>query len=287
MRSLVHPAGCLLLAGCAFFDPLPHVAVVGDAPARASFEPAVTPSRGAPELSTPSGTAGEAATTGGSSPMGAESDEHEIGGFFPLSRGELWARWNALRGDAYELDSVDRRLDDGERAACDPKSMVSYRGSRLRYAGALTISEPFKARLERFEHVVAEVALEVYGREPSRIRHYGAYSCRSTRNRSWVVSEHALGNALDVVGFDFGSATKQQPLTDGLPVALKHPFQVRVGRHWGKSAGTSAIHARFLELLTDRLRERDDVFRCMFGPGHGGHDDHLHLDVAPYRYVDL
>jgi hypothetical protein len=24
-----------------------------------------------------------------------------------------------------------------------------------------------------------------------------------------------------------------------------------------------------------------------FGPGHGGHDDQLHLDAAPWRYVDL
>jgi hypothetical protein len=39
--------------------------------------------------------------------------------------------------------------------------------------------------------------------------------------------------------------------------------------------------------LTQRLRDRDDIFRCMFGPGHGGHDNHLHLDAAPWRYVDL
>jgi hypothetical protein len=227
---------------------------------------------------------------GGASTRSVTPNEHEAGdgeSFDPLSRAALWARWNALRGDAYELDVVERRLGEGERATCDPKSMVSYRGSRLRYAGALTVSEPFKARLERFENVVAEVALEVYGREPSRIRHYGAYSCRSTRNREWIVSEHALGNALDVVGFDFGPAAKKHPLLEGLPTTLKHPFQVRVGRHWAKTEGTPAIHARFLKLLTDRLRERDDIFRCMFGPGHGGHDDHLHLDVAPYRYVDL
>jgi hypothetical protein len=226
----------------------------------------------------------------GGSARSSAPNEHEAGEgerFAPLSRAALWARWNALRGDGYELDIIERRLGEGERATCEPKSMVSYRGSRLRYAGALTVSEPFKARLERFEDVVAEVALEVYGREPSRIRHYGAYSCRATRNRQWIVSEHALGNALDVVGFDFGPAGKKHALVEGLPATLKHPFQVRVGRHWAKTEGTAAIHARFLKLLTDRLRERDDIFRCMFGPGHGGHDDHLHLDVAPYRYVDL
>jgi hypothetical protein len=272
--------GALALPGCALADPWRSATFSNEAAARSE---AVTVG-GVPLAPTSPEPAPASRGVLEAAPV---EPEDEISGLFPLSRGELWARWNALRGDPYELDNVERRLDEGERATCDPESMVSYRGSRLRYAGALTVSEPFKARLERFEHVVAEVALEVYGREPSRIRHYGAYSCRSTRNRSWVVSEHALGNAVDVVGFDFAPATKKQPLTEGLPGALKRSFQVRVGRHWGKTDGTSAVHARFLQRLTDRLRERDDVFRCMFGPGHGGHDDHLHLDVAPYRYVDL
>ena len=282
MRSLVRLASGVLVAGCAFFDPARNVTIADDGAARVSAVTFEGRGSGAPGL--PTSTPADRPT---SSTAPTEAAEDESTGFFPLSRAELWARWNALRGDPYELDVVERRLSDGERATCDPKSMVSYRGTRLRYSGALTVSPAFRVRLERFEHVVAETALEVYGREPSRIRHYGAYSCRSTRNRSWIVSEHALGNALDVVGFDFGAATKQQPLTDGLPQTLKHPFQVRVGRHWAKTDGTAAIHARFLQLLTERLRERDDIFRCMFGPGHGGHDDHLHLDVAPYRYVDL
>jgi hypothetical protein len=25
----------------------------------------------------------------------------------------------------------------------------------------------------------------------------------------------------------------------------------------------------------------------MFGPGHIGHEDHLHFDVSPWRYIDL
>jgi hypothetical protein len=279
MRSLVRFAAIPLLTCCALVDPSRNVTIAGDTVARAESQQ-LGPRPSEPLAPTPDAvpSASDAANT---------AEEDEISGFLPLSRGELWARWNALRGDAYELDAIERRLSEGERATCDPKAMVAYRGSRLRYYGALTVSEPFKARLERFEEVAAEVAREVYGREPSRIRHYGAYSCRPTRNRAWIVSEHALGNALDLVGFDFGAANKQQPLTEGLPASLKHSFQVRVGKHWAKTDGIPAIHARFLQLLTERLQERGDVFRCMFGPGHGGHDDHLHLDVAPYRYVDL
>lgn len=224
---------------------------------------------------------------GTTDPPGESTSEVAVDALFPLTRAQLWARWNALRGDPYELDDVERRLEAGQRPPCDPKSLVNYPGTALRYHGALTVSEPFKERLVRFEQVVAEVAREVYGREPRRIRHYGSYSCRPTRNRASVVSEHALGNALDVLGFDFGPATKDDPLIGDLPRPLRHPFQVRIAKHWSATKGVGAVHAGFLARLTERLSERGDIFRSMFGPGHGGHDDHLHLDVSPWRYVDL
>lgn len=207
-----------------------------------------------------------------------------------FSRAELLASWNALRGDAYPLDGVARWLEPGQRVSCDQKGMVRYSGTSLRYAGPVLVYPAFVERLERFEAVVAEVSREVYQREPRLVRHYGAFSCRSTRNRRHVVSEHALGNALDLVGFDFGPAKKAEQRAAELPKSLRGAFQVRVARHWqaGPTSGEAAnAHARFWALLGERLRERDDIFRSMFGPGHGGHDDHLHLDVAPWRYVDL
>lgn len=207
-----------------------------------------------------------------------------------ISRSQLLSTWNELRGDAYPLDGIERWLEPGQRVVCDQKGLVSYRGSALRYAGSVLVDPAFRERLGRFEQLVAETAREVYGREPQLVRHYGAFSCRSTRNRKHVVSEHALGNALDLVGFDFGSARSSQPVPDGIPKQLRLPFQVRVARHWQpsrRSDAAAAVHARFFSLLTARLRERPDIFRSMFGPGHGGHDDHLHLDAAPYRYVDL
>jgi hypothetical protein len=205
----------------------------------------------------------------------------------PLTRGRLWAAWNSLRGDTYALDPIDRWIHDGERVTCDRGELVSYRGAVLRYSGAVLVNPAFRERLERFEQVVVEVSREIYGREPVRIRHYGAFSCRPTRNRSRLTSEHALGNALDLVGFDFARATKGKPLPSDVAPELRNSFQVRVGKHWAATKGARAVHARFLSTLTERLRERDDIFRSMFGPGHGGHDDHLHLDVSPWRYVDL
>jgi hypothetical protein len=202
-------------------------------------------------------------------------------------RAEAWARWNAEHDDAYPLDGVVRWLSDGERPACARSAIVPYRGSSLRYAGAVFVDPAFAERLARFETVVAEVARAAYGRAPLRIRHYGAYNCRPVRTIHRLLSEHALGNAIDVLGFDFGPAGKTAPLPPELPKALKYPFEVRVRRHWGKTEGLALLHARFLARLTARLSERPDIFRSMFGPGHGGHDDHLHLDVSPWRWVDL
>jgi hypothetical protein len=206
-----------------------------------------------------------------------------------LSRAELWAKWNALAGDAYELDARDRFVDpEQRRVRCSPEELVLYRGTALRYHAPLTVTPPFQERLAQFETVVAEVAREVYGRAPRRIQHYGAYSCRTSRQRSHRLSEHALGNAVDVVGFDFGPATKLEPLAPELPRSLKGPFQVRVSKHWMATGNTtSETHARFLRLMTDRLIERRDIFRGFVGPGHRGHADHFHFDMSPWRYVRL
>jgi hypothetical protein len=207
----------------------------------------------------------------------------------PTGSVDGWARWNALRGDHYVLDDAPRFIEEaGTPLKCNPEQMHEYRGSTIRYYGPVRVSEPFRERLERFEKIAAEVAVEVYGRAPSRIRHFGAYSCRPSRNRSERLSEHALGNAIDIVGFDFAPATNKQPQPAELPKALRRGFQVRVAKHWAEPTSESAAaHRRFLHLLTQRLHERRDVFRSMIGPGHGGHDDHFHFDVSPWRYVDL
>jgi hypothetical protein len=204
----------------------------------------------------------------------------------PLSRWQLWATWNALKGDAYELDGVDRFLDDGQRLACEPKSLVRYAGTHLKYQSAVQVNPAFRARLARFEEVVLEVAKDVYGRAPRRVLHFGTYSCRSSRNRAYRVSEHALGNAIDVAGFDFGAATKRDPLAVGLPRSLSGAFQVRIAKHWSdQRTPAAATHARFLYELSARLGERDDVFRVMIGPSRPDHSDHFHFDMSPWRYV--
>lgn len=271
--ALLRVMPVMLLPGCLLLEPF-------DAPGDPAARPGVTAARDLPRVSShhePDAQPAEAASEA----------EGEATPLAPLSRSALLRQWNILRGDAYALDDRERWVANGARVSCDRKSLISYPGTHLRYQGALLIDPAFKERLERFESVAAEVAKEIYGREPRRVVHYGSFSCRSTRNRSRLVSEHAFGNALDLVGFDFAPAKKTDLVDPTLPRALKGAFQVRVAKHWAASTGTAATHARFFAELTRRLQERGDIFRSMFGPGHGGHDDHLHLDVSPWRYVDL
>ncbi len=198
----------------------------------------------------------------------------------------LWATWNSLRGDEYALDAHGRFLEPGERPECDSEELVRHGGQALRYGSAVYVHPAFRERLLRFEQVVTEVAEEVYGRAPTRLRHAGAFSCRSTRKRSTRLSEHALGNAIDVMGFDFGAAPRKSPPLASLPKALRRPFQVRVAKHWHQgSSAEAALHSHFLRMLAARLEDREDVFRVMIGPSQRDHHDHFHFDMSPWRYV--
>jgi hypothetical protein len=106
------------------------------------------------------------------------------------------------------------------------------------------------------------------------------------RYPDWV-SEHALGNAIDLAGFDFGPARADQPLPAGTPPALRRAFQVRVETHWNARRGAGAAHARFLRELAQRLIDERGVFSVVLGPAWPGHHNHLHLDRAPYRVVEV
>jgi len=203
------------------------------------------------------------------------------------TQGGLGAVFNTMRGDSYALDDLSRDAHAGD--ACPQVTTTSYRGEQLRYQPALTVAEPFVARLQRIDIVVTRVALASYGRAPSAVRHAGAYLCRPIGNNTARWSEHAFGNAIDVVGFDFARVPK--PTGDAgvlapvvLPAALSRPFQVRVTRHWSATEGEAELlHRAFLHNLVDALRA-DDVFRAMIGPADPDHRTHLHLDMGPWRY---
>lgn len=187
----------------------------------------------------------------------------------------------------YPLDDVSRWTAAGELPCADEASdLVTYRGDHVRYGRPVRVHPAFRDRLTVFEGIVDEVAREHFGRAPRRIVHFGAYACRTVRGRPGLLSEHALGNALDVAGFDFGPLPKRAAAFATTPKALRRRFQIRVDKHWS-GTGPHAAYRSFLRALAARLVERPDVFRVVLGPGWPGHHNHFHLDNAPYRLIGI
>jgi hypothetical protein len=187
-------------------------------------------------------------------------------------------------GRSYPLDRL-RRSSHGRAASCPKLELRRFRGETLQFLPSVRVIEPFRERLREFERVVREVSQRVYSRPPSAILVAASYGCRSVRGRQRRLSEHALGNAIDIAGFRFA------PLGNGkaakLPPALAQGFEVRVDQHWrGRGSDVRRRHSRFLHELTAAL-VKHDTFRTLLGPAHRDHSDHFHFDMAPQHYVDL
>jgi len=181
-----------------------------------------------------------------------------------------------LSASAYPLDDISR-VRSLTSVTCPKVPLVRYLGTHIRYHRALTVHPAFKKKLARFENAVKDAAIQTYGRAPRRIRHMGSYNCRSIRGWSMMLSEHSLGNALDVSGFDFGRGKIRR----GLPRRLRQGFRVDVRRHYRANKSRNAIHGQFLRRLFARISRDDSLFRTALGPGTPRHNDHFHLDFGP------
>lgn len=186
---------------------------------------------------------------------------------------------------SYPLDAIERTLAPGAPLPCAGPRLVTYKGEGLRYSAPARVDPAFRERLRVLDQIVVQTATEVYGRAPLRMQHLGTMNCRRMRLYGDWVSEHALGNAIDVAGFDFAALPRGASLPAGAPKALRQAFSVSVLQHWNATRGAGAVHREFLRKLAQRLIDRPDVFRVVLGPAWPGHKNHLHLDCAPYRVV--
>lgn len=220
------------------------------------------------------------------------------------SRDSFLARFNELRGDSYALDEVEREVTDAG-VVCPETEMITYSGEILSFSPPLKVHPAFVDRLQRFERVTDAVARQYYARPPLRIVNAGSYVCRTVAHRPYRLSEHALGNAVDIVGFDFGALPqlpanpdtassgaptppKELPVTlTQLREQLSKPLRVRVQPHWeALGAGPEAVHRRFLRALTEQLQEAN-IFRTMLGPSDPAHRTHLHFGMTPWNHTNL
>lgn len=167
--------------------------------------------------------------------------------------------------EEYPLDGDSRKFSG--KFACPVMLLVNYEGTTIPYTKSVKVNQFFRERLIQFELLVAEVGQRTMGSAPIKLHHMGTLNCRPVRNRN-ILSEHAFANAIDVSGFTFQNS-------DGSTTYLN------IKRDWyGKGA-------KFYAELTRALAARPDIFRGVLGPGNPGHDDHLHLDMSPSRYIDV
>lgn len=197
--------------------------------------------------------------------------------------------WPTRNTKAYQLDDVPRALQQGQVLPCErgEVELVTYRGEVVRYHKPVRIHPAFRPQLTKFEALVDEVGREHFGRAPRRVVHLGAFACRPMRRHAHWMSEHALGNAIDVAGFDFGPLPRTEHASHpDLDKALRRPFQVRIEKHWD-AKGKLAPQAAFLQALAQRIIASPEVFHVILGPDWPGHHNHFHLDHAPYRMVKI
>ena len=115
-----------------------------------------------------------------------------------------------------------------------------------------------------FEDAVQAAAVTHLGRRVRAVRHYGSFACRRMTGNAGRPSLHAQARALDVAGFE---------LADGRTVSVAEGWSgPRAQRRFLRAVARAACRHFSVTLTPD-----SDRF----------HQDHLHVDIGPWRACDL
>lgn len=139
-----------------------------------------------------------------------------------------------------------------------PLRVTAFSGGSVSLAQRLTLACPIIPQVETWLARIVQPAAELYlGQRIVEIRG-GSYSCRGRNNQPGAkVSEHAYGNALDLMGFR---------LADGREIVVKTAWR-----------GRPEEQDFLREIFVGACR----TFTTVLGPGSDAfHSDHIHLDLA-------
>src|SRR5215207_5031815 len=140
-----------------------------------------------------------------------------------------------------------------------PFKVSAFNNGAVSLKSKVTLACPIIPQIDTWLNEIVRPAAEMYFGVPLADIKAGSYSCRPRNNqRGAKVSEHAFGNALDVMGF---------VLTDGR--------EISVVKGW---RGGDATEQEFLrEAFVGACR----YFTTVLGPGADTfHYDHIHIDLA-------
>ncbi len=170
-------------------------------------------------------------------------------------------------GGDYPLDALSRKLSSADSPECPDVELKLYAGTSIALNQPVEINAALVPYVKRYEKLVVELSKKHYGRVPDRMLQIGGYQCRQSTGKRKKLSEHALGNALDIAGFRFLG-------DEGFLITLKE--------HWKPTSPGDKKHACFFrELASETIRRR--IFRGVIGPGTAQHDNHFHLDMGQWE----
>jgi hypothetical protein len=178
----------------------------------------------------------------------------------PVTPGPSCSAVLMARGAIFE--PAAERVGPGACRLSDAVSLA--RGSSATLVGSATLNCAIALRWTNFEMEVLQPAAQLhFGRPLLRVRHFGGYSCRGRSGDSRRLSEHALGNAFDISGFEIENG----------PVIL-------VERAW-RDRGPEG---RFLRDIAHRSCRH---FNIVLTPNSdAAHRTHFHFDLGPYKRCD-
>ncbi len=139
-----------------------------------------------------------------------------------------------------------------------PFKVSAFSNGNVGLKSRVTLACPIIPRIDQWlDEIVRPAAMLYFGVQLYDLK-AGSYSCRPRNNqRGAKVSEHAFGNALDVMGF-----------------ALADGREVSVVKGW---KGSPAEQEFLREVFVGACR----YFTTVLGPGSNAyHYDHLHIDLA-------
>ena len=165
---------------------------------------------------------------------------------------------------------------DQKETACtipNPVDLIATKSSdAIEFTNGLTLDCEYAAAMAQFMAQIVQPLAKYHVGEPLILVHSGeGYVCRRRNNaHTGKLSEHAFGNAMDLVSFEFASGRR---------------LQVR------SADSMSADEAKFFNAVRQAAC---GAFTTVLGPGsNAAHAAHLHLDLGrakgrknPYRICE-
>ncbi|GAB3454879.1 extensin-like domain-containing protein [Insolitispirillum peregrinum] len=166
---------------------------------------------------------------------------------------------------SYRGVAFNRLPDTAQSGACGVSTAISLTEVPFALDKPVTVDCSLARQVSLWEeNVVRPAVRQHFQQDLKKIFHYGGYNCRGrTSNRSRL-SEHAFGKAIDIAGFELANGTR-----------------ISVEKDWSAGGSKGAF-------LRDVARGACGMFSVVLTPNSDkDHENHLHLDIGPWKLCSL